>query len=396
MEKGVRLNHFIDRTLKKSLLDMIGWFPVVSLTGPRQSGKSTLAKEVFADYTYINLEDPQIRRQALEDPVGFIRNRESHLIIDEAQYAPELFSMIQVASDERGKPGQYVLAGSQNFLMMKHIGQSLAGRVGILKLLPLSFYELQQHFTADILNLDDFTLKGGYPRLYDLDIPPKAFFPSYIDTYVERDVAQLFGVRNKSSFRKMLTICAQNAGNLLNIHSLSRDVGVSVPTTRDWLSMLESSYLTFTLAPYHANVKKRLTKTPKLYFYDTGLLCHLLKIETIGQLLNSPSFGAVFENLLVAETAKRYINSGEEPELYFYRDDSKREIDLLDFTDSDNVRAVEIKSSQTYHDKYKRHLCSVGDELGIDPNNRFVVARVESSYKTKGCKILTARDWLLN
>ncbi len=373
---------------------MAEWFPVVSLTGPRQSGKSTLAKKIFPDFLYVNLEDPQTRASALEDPVSFIRNRDSHLIIDEAQYAPDLFSMIQVVSDEREEPGQYVLTGSQNFLMMKSITQSLAGRVGLLKLLPLSFWELQNS-SAGMLDVDEFVLKGGYPRLHDLDIPPSVYFPSYIDTYVERDVAELLDVRNKASFRNLLTICAQNAGNLLNVASLSRDTGVSVPTIKGWLSILESSYLTFTIHPYHTNTKKRLTKAPKLYFYDTGILCHLLKIETVSQLIDSPFFGAIFENLIVAETMKRHLGVGKQPEIYFYRDDSKREIDLLDFTYSDKRQAIEIKSSRTYHDKYAKHLSAVCDELGIDQDNRFVVARVDSSYRAKDCKVVAARDWLM-
>lgn len=388
------MNDFIPRSLEVHLKKMASWFPVVSLTGPRQSGKSTLAKEAFPDYTYTNLEDPQIRMSALEDPLSFIHNRDKHLIIDEAQYAPDLFSMIQVVSDERGEPGQYILTGSQNFLMMKSIGQSLAGRVGLLKLLPLSFFELQNSSKLE-LDVDDFALKGGYPRLHDLNIPPSVYFSNYIDTYVERDVAELLEVRNKTSFRKFLSLCAQNAGNLLNLTSLSKATGTSVPTVRSWLSILESSYLVFTLQPYSVNMRKRLTKTPKLFFYDTGLLCHLLKIATVDQLVNSTSFGAVFENLVVAETLKRHLNSGVRPDLCFYRDDSKREIDLIDLSDPNAPQAIEIKSSRTYHDKYAAHLRTVCDDLDIAPENRFVVTRVDSSYRTKDCNVIAARDWLM-
>lgn len=387
------MNGFVARSLGAQLGKMAEWFPVVSLTGPRQSGKSTLVKHAFPDYSYVTLEDPQIRRAALEDPVSFIRNRSERLIIDEAQYAPSLFSMIQVVSDERGTTGQYVLTGSQNFLMMKSIGQSLAGRVGLLKLLPFSFSELQD-WQGEHLDVDEFILKGGYPRLHATGMPSAVYFPSYIDTYVERDVAGLLDVRNKSAFHKLLAICAHNVSNLQNVSTLSKDVGATAATVKSWLSVLESSYLVFALQPYHSNGKKRLTKSPKLFFYDTGLLCYLLGIESVEQLVESPHFGAVFENLVIAEIMKRHLNEGVRPELYFYRDDSKREIDLLDFTNSSHPRAVEIKSSRTYHDKYARHLQTVCDEIGIGREGRCVVARVESSFETEACSVVAAQDEL--
>lgn len=387
------MSGFVVRSLGAQLGKIAEWFPVVSLTGPRQSGKSTLVKHAFPDYSYVTLEDPQIRRAALEDPVSFIRNRSERLIIDEAQYAPNLFSMIQVVSDERGTSGQYVLTGSQNFLMMKSIGQSLAGRVGLLKLLPFSFLELKD-WQGERADADEFIIKGGYPRLHATGMPPAVYFPSYIDTYIERDVAGLLDVRNKTAFHTMLAICAQCVSNLQNTSTLSKDVGVSAATIKSWLSVLESSYLVFTLQPYHSNGKKRLTKSPKLFFYDTGLLCYLLGIESVEQLVESPHFGAIFENLVVAETMKRHLNKGVRPELYFYRDDSKREIDLLDFTDSSRPRAIEIKSSCTYHDKYARHLQSVCDEIGIGREGRCVVARVESSFETEACSVVAVQDWL--
>ena len=387
------MSGFVVRSLGAQLGKMAEWFPVVSLTGPRQSGKSTLVKHAFPDYSYVTLEDPQIRRAALEDPVSFIRNRSERLIIDEAQYAPNLFSMIQIVSDERGTSGQYVLTGSQNFLMMKSIGQSLAGRVGLLKLLPFSFLELKD-WQGERADADEFIIKGGYPRLHATGMPPAVYFPSYIDTYIERDVAGLLDVRNKTAFHTMLAICAQCVSNLQNTSTLSKDVGVSAATIKSWLSVLESSYLVFTLQPYHSNGKKRLTKSPKLFFYDTGLLCYLLGIESVEQLVESPHFGAIFENLVVTETMKRHLNEGARPELYFYRDDSKREIDLLDFTDASHPWAVEIKSSRTYHDKYARHLQTVCDEIGIGREGRCVVARVESSFETEACSVVAVQDWL--
>lgn len=261
------------------------WFPVVSITGPRQSGKSTLVKAVFPEYQYENLEDPGVLAMALDDPVGFIRHRPQKLIIDEAQLAPELFNVIQAVSDEVGTPGQYVLSGSQNFLLLKQITQSLAGRVGLLKLMPLSYREA--HGAVSELRVEDFVIRGGYPRLYDVDIPPEVYYENYLSTYITRDVSGYVDPSNLSVFRNFIAACADGCANLLNLTSLANDVGISPKTARSWLSLLESSYVVQPLQPYHANLRKRLTKTPKLFFYDTGLLCHLLGIRTTDQLLTS-------------------------------------------------------------------------------------------------------------
>ena len=248
----------IERTLSTYVKDNAGWFPVVSVTGPRQSGKSTLVQHVFPDYEYVNLEDEATRSLALADPTGFIRERPSRLIIDEAQRVPELFSAIQVASDISGEPGQYVLSGSQNFLLLKQIGQSLAGRVGICKLLPLSYRECKDSGKDD--TPDSFMLKGGYPRLHVADIPPQVFFENYLQTYVMRDVAGYIDERSIKAFRTLVELCAQSCGSLLNVARLSNDVGVSRATIDSWLSILESSYILFRLQPYHANIRKRLVK----------------------------------------------------------------------------------------------------------------------------------------
>lgn len=381
----------IGRALEAELKKRAGWFPVVSLTGPRQSGKSTLVRAAFSDYDYVNLEDPQLRRAANEDPVGFVRNRPEHLIIDEAQYAPEVFSMIQVVSDERGSAGQYVLSGSQNFLLSSRISQSLAGRVSVLRLLPLSFGEV---LASRTLSPDEFMFRGGYPRLYDTDMPERVFFESYLETYIERDVSGYLDVRNLSGFRRFVELCALSAGSLVNYASLARSADVDGRTAKAWLSMLESSYVLFCLRPYHSNEGKRLTKAPKLYFHDTGLLCYLLGVRSLGQLLTSPHLGQVFENLIVAETYKAHLNRGVEPRLYFYRDDAGTEVDLLEFTDETRPMAVEVKSSMTYRDSYARHLARVGDELGVAPEDRYVVARVEQGLRTRDVTVLPAAEWL--
>lgn len=384
----------VPRVLTEHIRQLAEWFPVVSVTGPRQSGKSTIVKAAFPNYRYENLEDPQTRKSALDDPVGFIRNRPEPMIVDEAQYVPELFSMIQVVSDEQGTSGQYVLSGSQNFLLLKNITQSLAGRVGMVKLLPFSLSEASQALPA--LSVEEFMLRGGFPRPYGNNMPLDLFFSNYVGTYVERDVADYLDVRNLTSFRKFLRLCALNAGNLMNYAKIARDADVDARTAKAWLSILESGYIVFRLMPYYSNEGKQLIKTPKMYFYDTGLLCHLLGIGTVGQLLLSPHLGAVFENLIIAETYKNHCNRGEDPQMFFYRDSSKIEVDLLDFTDAADRKLVEIKSGQTYRDSFARHLGTIGDLLGIPEEHRYVVARVDAGFHARGASVLPASEWLLS
>lgn len=383
----------IERTLSSFLKDSAGWFPVVSVTGPRQSGKSTLVQSMFADYEYVNLEDEATRNLAHCDPAGFIREHSSRLVIDEAQRVPGLFSAIQVASDASGENGQYVLSGSQNFLLLRQIAQTLAGRVGICRLLPLSYREcIDGGVHADP---DSFMLEGGYPRLRVANIPPQVFFDNYVQTYVERDVAGLVAARSLASFRSLLGLCARSCGSLLNVSRLASDVGVSRATVDSWLSILESSYVIFRLQPYHANLRKRLTKTPKVYFYDSGLLCHLLGIGTLEQLRDSPARGAVFENLVIEETLKRHVHAGRSPELYFYRDDSKVEVDLVDLTARSAPELIEIKSTTTYRPSLSRHLGAVGDALGIPAERRGVVLRSDASHVVDGVKFWSAHEWLM-
>ena len=320
----------------------------------------------------------------MEDPVGFIRNRPSKLIIDEAQYAPELFSSIQAVSDERGGTGQYVISGSQNFLLLKSIKQSLAGRVGISTLLPLSYREVR----LEMPGIDDFAWIGGYPRIYDVEMPPAIFYRSYLSTYVERDAKELLDVRNLADFRKLISLCAANVGSLLNYTRLATDLGVAITTVRSWISLLETSYVLYLLQPYHGNLRKRLTKTPKVYFVDTGLLCYLLNISSVNELMTHPMRGEIFENLVVSERLKHHLNRGEEARLSFYRDEDKREIDLLDWTDASDPLAVEVKSGETYREHHVRHLRKVGDELGIAPRNRIVAYRGSQYYQVDGATVM--------
>ena len=382
----------IERTLGEQLARLAGWYPVVSVTGPRQSGKSTLVRAAFPDYNYVNLEDPATRARANTDPTGFVSALPERSIVDEAQYAPELFSAIQAASDERGRPGQYVLSGSQNFLLLRSIRQSLAGRVGIAYLLPLSFPEVvASNPGADHL---DVMARGSYPALHATDVPTGIFYENYVDTYVTRDVMGYLDVRNERDFRAFLLACATRAGGLVNYADLARDVGVSVPTARSWLSILESSFIISTIRPYSANISKRLTKTPKLYFCDTGLLCHLLAIPDGAALARDARLGAVFENYVISEQLKRRHNALERPDVLFYRDDSKVEVDVVDVSDRAHPMLCEVKSGQTYRGSFSRNLAKVAGSLGLDHAELGVVYGGKGVFSDGPVKVCGIREWL--
>lgn len=383
----------IKRDVAGFVLDNASWFPVVSVTGPRQSGKSTLVSSLFSDYAYVNLEDRPTYERVMAGPSDFIHERPPRMIINEAQRVPELFNAIQVVSDERGTVGQYILLGSQNYLLLRRITQSLAGRIGLVRLMPLSYREVA--LVSSEVTPDGFMLRGGYPRLYDVDTPSYVYFENYISTYVERDVSEYVDARSKGPFRRLLMLCAQSCGSLLNVSRLASDLGVARATIDSWLSILEASYTVFRLQPYHANLRKRLTRTPRVYFCDTGLLCHLLGVETSEQLRDSEMRGAIFENLIVTETAKRHLNAGRTPRLFFYRDDSKIEVDLVDDSDPAGRELIEIKSQVGFRKDFLRHLPVVGGDLGIAERWRYVVTRGADSFFVGGMKVWAARDWLM-
>ena len=383
----------IRRTLGEQLLQLAEWYPVVSVTGPRQSGKSTLVQDAFPDYRYVNLEDPAVRARAVADPTGFVLTLPDRVIVDEAQYAPELFSAIQARADERKSNGQFILSGSQNFLLLKSIKQSLAGRVGMAYLLPLSFREIRSHDPE--ARPWDVMVRGSYPALHASGVPAGIFYENYLDTYVTRDVVGFLDVRNERDFRRFLMSCATRAGSLLNFADLSRDVGVSVPTVRSWVSILESSFVVRTLEPYHANISKRLTKTPKLYFYDTGLLCHLLGLGDAAALAESPYVGAVFENFVISEGLKLGHNRLRRPQMHFYRDDSRVEVDLVDVTDAARPLLCEVKSGHTYRPSFARNLAPVSESLSLENPDLHVVYGGEGSFSDGAVRVDGIAEWLL-
>jgi predicted AAA+ superfamily ATPase len=320
-------------------------YPVIAVTGPRQSGKTTLLKSVFPDYEYVSLENPDIRNFAENDANGFLKRYAGKVIFDEVQRVPALFSYIQTKVDESGEMGQFILSGSQNFHLMENITQSLAGRVAIFKLFPFDFQELQ----AVGLLPDDYIqilVKGFYPAIYDRDIPSRIFYSNYVETYVQRDVSELIAIKDIRLFQNFLGLCATRAGQLLNLNSLANECGISQPTAKSWLSALENSYIVFQLFPYHENFGKRIIKTPKLYFYDSGLLCYLLKISSVDQILTHPVKGNLFENMMIAEYVKRIHHNYRFQDVWFWRDSTGNEVDLL-VQDGQNINIFEIKAGQT-------------------------------------------------
>ncbi len=334
----------IERELSQHAIALFERNPVLTITGPRQSGKTTLARNVFADLPYVNLEDLETRELAETDPLGFFANIEDGAIIDEIQRIPRLLSQIQTIVDDDGRNGMFVLTGSAQFELMESISQTLAGRTALLRLLPLSIAE--SALFGEALGLDELMFRGFNPRIYDHEQDPTTALADYIETYVERDLRSFAQIRNLSLFRRFMKLCAGRVGQLLNINNLANDVGVSSTTIRQWISILEASYIVFILQPYHANIRKRLVKTPKLYFTDVGLASYLLGIENSSQIGTHPLRGGLFENMMIMEILKHRFNRGKRANLSFFRDSKGNEVDLL-LESGGKLLPVEIKSAQT-------------------------------------------------
>ena len=336
----------IPRAAAHTLERLAKGFPVVALTGPRQSGKTTLAKSVFKDKTYVSLENPDEREFALQDPKRFLQRFPNGAVLDEVQRCPELLSWLQGWVDERGIMGDFVLTGSAQFDLIAGITQTLAGRVGRVELLPLSADELA---AADLTpaDLNTALLKGGYPALYDREVSPQDWFANYIATYLERDVRQLIAVRDLGQFQTFVKMCAARTGQLLNLSSLGADCGITSVTAKQWLSVLEASYIVTLLQPHHRNFGKRLVKAPKLYFCDVGLAAWLLGIRDIVTLETHAARGALFETYVVGELTKQRLNAGRPCDLFFWRDSSGNEVDVL-IESAQGLQALEIKSGSTF------------------------------------------------
>jgi len=376
----------IERQISTHLKKMLKKFPVVSLTGPRQSGKTTLLQSAFRDLRYFSLERPDIREMVMADPVGFLKGTDGGVIFDEAQNLPELFSYIQVFSDERKRNGQYILSGSQSFLLNEQISQSLAGRVSVNTLLPFDITEMRNHFGTDPF---DLIISGFYPRLHDQGIQPSDFYPSYLQTYIERDIRTLRSIENLQAFSRFLSLCAGRTGQILNLSSLANDAGVAVNTAKAWLSLLEASYVVFLLQPYHRNFNKRIIKSPKIYFYDTGIAASLLRIQGRDTLTTHHLLGVLFENLVIAEIIKRKVHRGIQPSVYYWRESNGTEIDCIIENEDGSISALEIKAGQSFATDYIRNLNLFPDRYQDREIRKTVICRESETASIKNISILS-------
>lgn len=352
---------YIPRLISSSIIEVEPYYPVIVITGPRQSGKTTLLRNLYPDYTFVNLEQPATRSLALHDMEAFLDSLGPHAIIDEVQNVPDLLSAIQARVDINPEL-RYKLTGSSDFSLMHTVTQSLAGRAALFTLLPFSLQELSAEYVQNSTDILEFN--GFYPGVISNGITPNIFFSNYYATYIQRDVRDLLQVRDIDKFHRFIRLLAGRTATEFNASSLAIESGISSPTASHWLSILKTSYIIFELPPYFANLNKRLTKSPKIFFYDTGLLCHLIGINSIQQLEIHPLRGAIFENLVVSEFVKRAYNASRLPQYYFYREKSGREIDLIDET-SIPVALYEVKAAKTFRKEFTANMDKIAEILPV-------------------------------
>ncbi|MBN2811289.1 MAG: ATP-binding protein [Spirochaetales bacterium] len=375
----------IQRTAEPTLHRLAKGFPVICITGPRQSGKTTLAVKAFPDKPYISLEDPDIARLAREDPRGLLDSYKDGLILDEAQAVPEIFQYLKTAIDKDPVPGRYIVTGSHQFSLLEGVTESLAGRAAFVTLYPFSVHELKG---AGITLSEPFgtLLKGFYPPVYDREVTVYDWYTNYIASYIERDVRSVINVKDLSQFQTFVKMCASRVGQMVNLSALAQDCGITHNTAKSWISVLESSGIIFLLKPYHNNYGKRLVKSPKLYFVDTGVACRLLGIKDAEQLFMHPNQGNIFESFVVAEMLKNRFNKGLNPELYFWRDNTGNEVDVV-YEDGMVIRSVEIKSGKTFSAEYTSGLetwMRFSDEA---PASCSIVYAGDMEMKMKGIEV---------
>ncbi len=371
----------IYRNASDLLLSKAKQYPILAITGPRQSGKSTLSKHLFPQKPYCNLEALDQRHFATEDPKGFLQQFPNGAILDEIQHCPELFSYLQVDVDANPIMGKFVLTGSQQFGLSAKISQSLAGRVGYLQLLPFTLGELQQA-QAEPKTLEELLFKGLYPPIYDRNIPANQWHNDYVMTYIERDIRQIINIQDLRIFRHFLQMCAARTGQLLNLSSLANDCGISHNTAKAWISLLETSYIVFLVTPHHQNFNKRLIKTPKLYFYDTGLVCLLLNLQNSDQLTTHAMRGQLFETWVMSELIKKNFNQGLRSNLYFWRDSQGHEIDAL-IDQGDLLIPIEIKSGQTINSDYFKGIIYWQELSGQKENAQLIYAGADNQIRNQ-------------
>lgn len=374
----------VKRHIAQKLKDMAGKFPVITVTGPRQSGKTTLCKQIFADYHYVSLENPDMRLYAESDPHSFLEEYNEKTIIDEAQNVPQLFSYIQGIVDESKQMGQYILSGSQNFFLLEKITQSLAGRTYIFHLLPFAHNEFAGHYEQDLFQS---IYNGGYPAIYDKQLTPLDFFPSYTQTYIERDVRSILQVKDLNLFNMFLRVCAGRIGQLFNASDIGNEISVDHKTIQSWLSILEASFIVYRLHPWHVNFNKRVVKTPKLYFYDTGLACYLLGIHKAEELNVHFAKGTLFENYVITEYIKNLRNAGDNSSPYFWRDNTGNEIDLLADLGR-QIKIIEIKSGKTVKTDFFKGI-NFFEKIQVDYDlEKYIVYGGDAGRKQYGTQVL--------
>ena len=378
----------IQRDISNHVLNMVGEYPVLTILGPRQSGKTTLAKMLFPQYKYVNLEEPDLREFAQSYPQDFLKNYSGDLIIDEIQRVPGLLSHIQLIADENNKKGQFILTGSHQPQIKANITQSLAGRTAVITLLPFSIKELN---SAGIeLERDEYIYKGFMPRIYSENATPKHLYQNYYATYVERDVRQLINIGNQISFERFIKLLAGRIGQIVNLNSLAGDAGVSQTTLSSWLSVLESSFIVFRIHPYFNNFGKRLIKSPKLYFTDVGLAANLLGIEAPEQVFRDPLSGGLFENMVIADALKTMYNQGQSPGLYYFRNQNGLEIDLI-LNRGRNLTPIEIKSGASFDPSFSKNI-KLFQKLSGDIKNGYVIYGGDKHIKIEDTAFINFRE----
>ncbi|MCH5241950.1 MAG: ATP-binding protein [Muribaculaceae bacterium] len=383
------MSEYIHRLLEKEILEATRYFSVITLTGPRQSGKSTLLKNLFPNALYRSLEDPDNRKLAVNDPRGFLKSDTDELIIDEVQKLPELLSYIQGIVDEK-KNIKFYLSGSSNFALLKNVSQTLAGRTALFELLPFALEEIETLIKDK--ETDNLLYSGFYPVIWTGENVPKFYYPNYVKTYLERDLRDLIGIKDLDTYQRFLTLTAARIGSIFKDSELSNELGISANTVKAWLSTLQASYVVFNLKPFFTNTKKRLIKSLKVYFTDSGIASWLLDIDSPSQMNIDKMRGHLFENMIICNVQKYFLNEGKQPAIYFYRDSNGNEVDLL-IKNKEKYDLVEIKSSETFNTEFLKGIMSFEKEFPDLTGRKYIIYNGEDKGEINGVKILNYQSF---